>query len=294
MHFTIAVSPFIRQSFLTAMDAAAARTAIGAGVGGGDALTTNPLSQFAATTSLQLKGVISDETGSGALVFANTPTLLAPILGNASCTSLTVSGALTVSNTGMKVQDTDASHSLVITPGSNLTADRVLTITTGDAARTLTLSGDLTVSSATTLNGPASDTVAGPIEIATQAEQETGTSTTLAVTPGRQHSHASASKTWAELDGTGVISLRASYNQDAPTDNGTGDYTFNITTDFSSTSYAVVNGNLYDSGSAASHIHSRYNATAKAAGSVRMLSILRGTGAAVDTDEMYIECHGDQ
>lgn len=42
--------------------------------GGGDALKADPLSQFAATTSLQLKGVISDETGSGALVFATNPT----------------------------------------------------------------------------------------------------------------------------------------------------------------------------------------------------------------------------
>src|SRR5437879_6286403 len=32
------------------------------GGGSGDALVANPLSQFAATTSLQLKGVISDET----------------------------------------------------------------------------------------------------------------------------------------------------------------------------------------------------------------------------------------
>lgn len=40
----------------------------------GDALTTNPLSQFAATTSAQLAGVISDETGSGALVFGTDPT----------------------------------------------------------------------------------------------------------------------------------------------------------------------------------------------------------------------------
>src|ERR1044071_8223376 len=31
------------------------------GGGGGDAQTTNPLSQFAATTSSQFKGVISDE-----------------------------------------------------------------------------------------------------------------------------------------------------------------------------------------------------------------------------------------
>jgi hypothetical protein len=49
--------------------------------GGGDALTTNPLSQFAATTSAQLAGVMSDETGSGALVFANSPTFVTPALG---------------------------------------------------------------------------------------------------------------------------------------------------------------------------------------------------------------------
>src|SRR5205814_7416509 len=35
----------------------------------GVGLTANPLSQFAATTSAQLAGVISDETGTGALVF---------------------------------------------------------------------------------------------------------------------------------------------------------------------------------------------------------------------------------
>lgn len=56
---------------------------------GGDALTSNPLSQFASTTSLQLKGVISDETGSGALVFATSPTLVTPALGTPSSIVLT-------------------------------------------------------------------------------------------------------------------------------------------------------------------------------------------------------------
>lgn len=41
------------------------------------AVNAQNLSSFAATTSAQLAGVISDETGSGALVFANTPTLTA-------------------------------------------------------------------------------------------------------------------------------------------------------------------------------------------------------------------------
>lgn len=49
----------------------------------------NPLSQFAATTSAQLAGVISDETGSGALVFGTSPTLVTPALGTPSAVVLT-------------------------------------------------------------------------------------------------------------------------------------------------------------------------------------------------------------
>ena len=60
--------------------------------GGGDAETANPLSQFAATTSAQLAGVISNETGSGVLVFNTSPTLVTPALGAATATTLAVSG----------------------------------------------------------------------------------------------------------------------------------------------------------------------------------------------------------
>jgi hypothetical protein len=41
----------------------------------GIGLTANTLAQFASTTSSQLAGVISDETGTGSLVFATSPTL---------------------------------------------------------------------------------------------------------------------------------------------------------------------------------------------------------------------------
>ena len=44
--------------------------------GTGDALVANPLSQFATTTSAELLGVISDETGTGVLVFATSPTCI--------------------------------------------------------------------------------------------------------------------------------------------------------------------------------------------------------------------------
>jgi len=68
--------------------------------GGGDALTSSPLSQFAATTSSQLAGVISDETGTGSLVFATSPTLVTPVLGTpasgtlTNCTGLPTAGLL--------------------------------------------------------------------------------------------------------------------------------------------------------------------------------------------------------
>jgi hypothetical protein len=68
------------------------------GGGAGDALVANPLSQFAATTSLQLKNTISDETGSGLLVFATSPTLTTPVLGVAAVTS--INGLTITSSTG--------------------------------------------------------------------------------------------------------------------------------------------------------------------------------------------------
>lgn len=56
--------------------------------GGTVAYTGSTLAQFASTTSAQLAGVISDETGSGSLVFASSPTLVTPTLGVASATSI--------------------------------------------------------------------------------------------------------------------------------------------------------------------------------------------------------------
>lgn len=75
------------RSLLEAANAAAARALLGAGTG--DALTTSSLAQFAATTSAQLAALLSDETGSGAAVFATSPTLVTPALGTPSALVLT-------------------------------------------------------------------------------------------------------------------------------------------------------------------------------------------------------------
>ena len=61
----------------------------------------------------------------------------------------TLAIGLTFPNTGLHILDTNASHDLIIAPGSNITADRTLTLTTGDANRTLTIGGDTTLSGGT-------------------------------------------------------------------------------------------------------------------------------------------------
>lgn len=86
-----------------------------------------PLSQFASTTSAQLAGIISDETGSGSLVFATSPTLITPLLGTPTSGVLTnctgTASGLTAGN---------------VTTNANLTGD-VTSI--GNAATVVKING---------------------------------------------------------------------------------------------------------------------------------------------------------
>lgn len=50
--------------------------------GTGDALVANPLSQFAATTSAQFAGVISDESGTGLVILQTNPTIITPTIAS--------------------------------------------------------------------------------------------------------------------------------------------------------------------------------------------------------------------
>jgi hypothetical protein len=88
---------------ITATNTGGAVTVTVAGGGGsGDALVANPLSQFAATTSAQLAGVISDETGfsTGAkAVFSINP---------AFATSITVDGYINITGTNFGTYTTPA------------------------------------------------------------------------------------------------------------------------------------------------------------------------------------------
>jgi methylphosphotriester-DNA--protein-cysteine methyltransferase len=111
------------------------------------ALTTGKLSQFAATTSSELAGVISDETGTGALVFANTPTLVTPNIGAATGTSLTTTGGGLVARAaatqdGIEIRGRaggTGNWEAILTP-TTLSADR--TFTFPDVSGTVVTTGD--------------------------------------------------------------------------------------------------------------------------------------------------------
>jgi hypothetical protein len=125
------------------------------------ATTSNKLSAFAATTSSELLGVISDETGSGALVFATSPALTTPVLGVASATSIN-KVALTAPATG---------STLTIADGKTLTASNTLTFTGTDGTSVAFGTGGTVVYTADKLSVHAATTSA---ELAGVISDETG------------------------------------------------------------------------------------------------------------------------
>jgi hypothetical protein len=85
---------------------------------------------------------------------------------------------------------------------------------------------------------PAGKPYMGLGPIATQAEMEAGTSTTVMVTPGRQHNHPAAAKFWVDTSPGNVNN--ASYNVTSVADTAAGITVITIATDFSSANYCVV------------------------------------------------------
>ena len=116
------------ETTITVTDPTADRTITLPDASGTVALTNNKLDAFAATTSAELAGVISDETGTGALVFANTPTLVTPNIGAATGTSLVLSGDLTVNGTTTTINSTE-----ITVDDKNLTLGSVATPTDAGA-----------------------------------------------------------------------------------------------------------------------------------------------------------------
>jgi hypothetical protein len=80
-------------------------------------------------TSANLAAALTDETGTGAAVFANTPTLVTPNIGAATGTSLAVTGAVTSSGTAGVGYATGAGGT--VTQGSSRTTGVTINKTSG-------------------------------------------------------------------------------------------------------------------------------------------------------------------
>ena len=119
-------------------------------------------------TSAQLLAALTDETGSGANVFATSPTLVTPTLGVASATSVN-KVAITAPATG---------STLTIADGKTLTASNTLTFTGTDASSVAFGAGGTVLYSGGALGTPSSGTLTN-CTFPTLNQSTTGSAATL-------------------------------------------------------------------------------------------------------------------
>lgn len=131
------------------------------------------------------------------------------------------------------------------------------------------------------------------VAAATQAEMEAFTATNVYASPGRTHNHPGVAKGWVEFDGTGSTTVGASYNVASVTDNGTGDWTVNWTTSFSSANYAVVTGVRRDTASQNALVLIKSVASNPVAGSVTIKAVNISV-TAIDCEFVSVAAFGDQ
>lgn len=124
----------------------------------------------------------------------------------------------------------------------------------------------------------ANTTLPGVIEIATKAEQESGTGDRASVTSRQQH-HRSAVKASVNFNGTGTIAMRSNYNVSSITDNNTGDYTINFDVDFATANYEFALGVGESATIANADVWISQGESAPAAGSFRVVCHDSGVGA---------------
>jgi len=165
------------------------------------------------------------------------------------------------------------------------------------AGATTELAGNTTTSRkvlAQTGDGTNSSAPAWTDISASQEDQETGTETTKFVTPAIQQFHPSAAKAWFSLNGTGTPAMNASYNMDSSiTDNGTGDYTVTMTTDFSSAAFCAVGMAEAESNSEQGTNVAISTKTAQAAGTLRVIVTNDGNSPR-DVAKVNVAMFGDQ
>ncbi len=98
------------------------------------------------------------------------------------------------------------------------------------------------------------------------------------------------SKAWANLNGTGTIALRDSYNVASITDDGTGDYDFTYTNAMGNVNYSIQMGNSFTSTSAWANLDSGGEVPTTAFWN---MNIFDRNGSAQDATYAYFGIDGD-
>lgn len=93
-------------------------------------------------------------------------------------------------------------------------------------------------------------------------------------------------RAWVNFDGTGTVAVRSSGNVSSITDNGTGDYTINLSTAMPDANYAVsvIAGGTPN----ASVCRTFEDSTARTASLFRIAVFNSGSGAVVDSSQINI------
>lgn len=114
----------------------------------------------------------------------------------------------------------------------NFIGDNVTVTDNSENSRTnVTISAGVTsvATGGLATGGPITSTGTITVTAATQADMETASSTTTAVTPAVVYYHPTVPKAFVRFNGTGTVAIVASYNVTSITDHSTGVYTINYT-----------------------------------------------------------------